>query len=185
MAKKKTVYVIAALAVIAVLVVAGVMLFGGKDGVSSEVKESKRIDVSIKTDKGEIVMELRHDLMPETVENFVKLADKSFFNGLVFHRVEDWLVQTGDPTGTGSGGSRDRIKFEHTPEISNVRGSVGMARLSGDKDSASSQFYIVKADQPSIDGDYAMFATVTKGMDVVDKIEQGDKMTEVKVIGIR
>lgn len=142
-------------------------------------KNEKTVDVSIKTEKGEIVLELRPDLMPITVENFMKLVDKGFYNGLKFHRVEDWVIQGGDPEGTGRGGPGWKIKFETSPELTHVKYAVGMAR-SDDPDSAGSQFYILKKDSHGLDGRYAIFGTVIKGQDAVDKIEIGDKMTEVK-----
>ncbi len=142
-------------------------------------KNEKTVDVSIKTDKGEIVLELRPDLMPITVENFMKLVDKGFYNGLKFHRVEDWVIQGGDPEGTGRGGPGWSIKLETSPELTHVKYAVGMARSSA-PDSAGSQFYILKKDSHGLDGQYAIFGTVIKGQDVVDKIAIGDKMTEVK-----
>lgn len=145
------------------------------------VSEYKEIQVSIKTDKGDIILSLRPDLMPVTVDNFVGLVEKNFYNGLTFHRVEDWVIQGGDPTGTGAGGSDKKIKLETNKNLSNVRGAVAMARTQ-ERDSATSQFYILRKDQTSLDGSYAVFGKVIKGMDVVDKISKGVKMTEVKVI---
>lgn len=142
-------------------------------------KNEKTVDVSIKTDKGEIVLELRPDLMPITVENFMKLVDKGFYNGLKFHRVEDWVIQGGDPEGTGRGGPGWKIKLETNPQLTHVQYAVGMAR-SDDPDSAGSQFYILKKDSHGLDGQYAIFGTVIKGQDVVDKIAIGDIMSEVK-----
>lgn len=143
--------------------------------------EYKEIQVSITTTKGDIVLSLRPDLMPVTVDNFVSLTEKSFYNGLTFHRVESWVIQGGDPKGNGTGGSDKKIKLETDANLLNVRGAVAMAR-GQDKDSASSQFYILKKDTHSLDGGYAVFGNVIQGMDVVDKISIGDKMTEVKVI---
>lgn len=119
--------------------------------------------------------------MPITVANFEKLAEAGFYNGLVWHRVEGWVVQTGDPTGTGAGGSKQTIKLETHPKLTNVRGGVGMARKP-DRDSASSQFYVLKANARSLDGDYAIFGKVTEGMDVVDKITAQDKMLTVTIV---
>lgn len=140
-----------------------------------------RIDVvKIETDRGLVVMEVYPKLMPITVPNFEGLAKSGFYDGLTWHRVEDWVIQTGDPQGTGHGGSDKTIKLEVSPELKNVRGAVGMAR-SQDPDSASSQFYILKRDAARLDGQYAVFGKVVSGMDVVDQIQKGDKMPKVTV----
>jgi peptidyl-prolyl cis-trans isomerase B (cyclophilin B) len=136
--------------------------------------------VTIETSKGQVIIEVYPELLPVTVENFVNLVQQGFYDGLVFHRVEDWVVQTGDPTGTGMGGSEQTIPLETHPELNNVRGAVGMAR-SADPNSASSQFYILTQDAPSLDGDYAIFGKVVQGMEIVDQIQQGDAMTKMYV----
>lgn len=141
----------------------------------------EEIIVSIQTEKGEIVVSLRPDLMPITVDNFVGLVNKGFYNGLKFHRVEDWVIQGGDPKGNGTGGSDKKINLETKPELKNVKYAVAMAR-SEDLNSASSQFYILKKDSSFLDGKYAVFGNVIKGKEVVDKITIGTKMTEVKVV---
>jgi peptidyl-prolyl cis-trans isomerase B (cyclophilin B) len=135
--------------------------------------------VTIDTAKGQIVIEIYPKLMPKTVANFNKLVDKKFYDGLTFHRVEDWVVQGGDPEGTGSGGPGWTIALETNTKLLNLRGAVGMAR-STEPDSAGSQFYILKANEPVLDGQYAIFGQVIKGMDVVDKLQQGAKMTKVR-----
>ncbi|AGL03120.1 peptidylprolyl isomerase [Desulfoscipio gibsoniae] len=138
--------------------------------------------VLISTDKGSITMELYPEKMPVTVENFLKLTNDGFYNGLTFHRVEHWVVQGGDPRGNGTGGPGWTIKLETHPDLKNVRGAVAMAR-SAHPDSAGSQFYILKTDAGWLDGQYAVFGIVTEGMDVVDELDIGDKMNEVKVVG--
>lgn len=138
--------------------------------------------VIIKTDKGQIVMELYPEKMPVTVENFLKLTSDGFYNGLTFHRVEHWVVQDGDPKGNGTGGPGWTIKLETHPDLKNVRGAVAMAR-SAHPDSAGSQFYILKTDADWLNGQYAVFGMVTEGMDVVDNLDVGDKMNEVQVAG--
>jgi peptidyl-prolyl cis-trans isomerase B (cyclophilin B) len=135
--------------------------------------------VTIDTARGQIVMEVYPDLMPVTVANFDKLVKAGFYNGLTFHRVEDWVIQGGDPKGNGTGGSGQTIKLETNPQLKNVRGAVAMAR-SSDPNSASSQFYILKQDQSSLDGQYAVFGMVVQGMSVVDQIQIGDRMLTVK-----
>jgi len=148
---------------------------------NDDLTNQKIVTVNIKTSKGDINVELYPDLMPITVENFVELVKKNFYNGLTFHRVENWVIQGGDPKGNGTGGSDKTIKLETNANIKNVRGAIAMAR-SMDRDSASSQFYILKQDASWLDNDYAVFGKVVTGMDVVDKIAIGDKMAEVKEI---
>lgn len=133
-------------------------------------------------DFGEIVVRLYPDNAPVTVQNFKELVSNKFYDGLTFHRViNDFMVQTGDPSATGSGGSDKNIMGEFSENgfnnrLSHVRGVVSMARRGGDPEtsetynSASSQFFIVQADSTYLDGKYASFGKVLKGMDVVDKI---------------
>lgn len=134
---------------------------------------------TIETTKGKIVFEMYPEDTPKTVANFEKLAKEGFYNGLIFHRVEPgFVIQGGDPTGTGTGGSAQtipaEIKRKHT------KGAVGMARSQA-LDSASSQFYITLDAQPGLDGAYTVFGQVIEGMDVAEKIQIGDKMTKVTV----
>lgn len=118
---------------------------------------------------------------PKTVENFVTLANKGFYDGLTFHRVQPGvLVQGGDPKGDGSGGPGYSIKAEFNQQ-KHVRGAVAMARFVS-PDSAGSQFYIMLANAAELDGQYTVFGKVTSGMDVVDKIVRGDKMKTVKIV---
>nr|WP_300957838.1 peptidylprolyl isomerase [Faecalibaculum rodentium] len=122
-------------------------------------------------------------IAPETVQNFVKLANEGFYDGLTFHRlIEGFMAQGGDPNGDGTGGAEEDIQGEFLSNgfnnsLKHVRGTVSMAR-SGDPDSASSQFFIVQEDTPSLDGEYAAFGTVTSGMDVVDKILEDARPTD-------
>lgn len=135
--------------------------------------------VTIQTVKGPVVIEVYPKQMPVTVANFEKLVQSKFYDGLTFHRVEDWVIQGGDPKGDGTGGPGWTIPLETGPELKNVRGAVAMAR-SSDPNSAGSQFYILKKDMPSLDGQYAVFGKVVEGMDIVDQIQPGDKMVSVK-----
>lgn len=122
---------------------------------------------------GTIKLELDADVAPVTVANFAKLADEGFYNGLTFHRIiSGFMVQGGDPNGNGTGGSSEKIVGEFSENgrpnsISHVRGTISMARSQA-YNSASSQFFIMQADTPSLDGQYAAFGHVTEGMDVVD-----------------
>lgn len=124
---------------------------------------------------GEIDLELYPDAAPITVENFTKLVSEGFYDGLTFHRIiSGFMIQGGDPLGNGTGGSKTRIKGEFKQNgfdnpIKHARGVISMAR-SMMPDSASSQFFIMHADAPHLDGAYAAFGKVTSGMDTVDKI---------------
>ena len=118
---------------------------------------------------------------PKTVENFITLAKKGFYDGLAFHRVEPgFVVQGGDPKGDGTGGPGYKIKAEFNKQ-KHVRGVIAMARAN-DPDSAGSQFYITRQPAHFLDGKYTVFGIVTSGMDVVDKIRVGDKMKSVKIV---
>jgi len=137
----------------------------------------KTIDVELAVKNyGTINLELYPDLAPITVENFVSLAKEGFYDGLIFHRViEDFMIQSGDPEGTGMGGSGKNIKGEFSLNgvynpLPHERGVISMARGSYSMDSASSQFFIVHKDTTSIDGQYAAFGKVTSGIEIVDKI---------------
>jgi peptidylprolyl isomerase/peptidyl-prolyl cis-trans isomerase B (cyclophilin B) len=127
-----------------------------------------------------IKIELYPDSAPDTVANFEKLSNSGFYNGLNFHRVEPgFVVQGGDPNGDGTGGPGYKIKAEFN-ERKHVTGTLAMARAS-DPNSAGSQFYICLAPAPFLDRQYTVFGQVTEGMDEVQKIRRGDKMTSVAV----
>ena len=129
---------------------------------------------------GEIRIEFYPEDAPKTVENFVTLAKKGFYNGLNFHRVvPDFVVQGGCPKGNGTGGPGYTIKAEFNKQ-KHVRGTVAMAR-SQHPDSAGSQFYICYGNTPHLDGQYTVFGKVVSGMELVDRIKQGDKMTSVTI----
>ena len=137
-------------------------------------RETYTATVTVK-DYGTIVMELDAKTAPITVENFVKLANEGFYDGLTFHRImSGFMIQGGDPEGNGTGGSGTNIKGEFMQngvrnDISHKRGVVSMARAN-DPNSASSQFFIVHEDSEFLDGQYAAFGHVTSGMEVVDAI---------------
>jgi len=136
---------------------------------------------TIITDKGTIKFELFEKKAPITTANFIGLAEKGFYDGTIFHRVEPgFVIQGGDPLGTGMGGSDKKIPLEISPELKHTKGAVAMAR-SNDPNSASSQFYITLAPQPSLDGKYAVFGQVIQGQDVVEKIKIGDKMQKITI----
>ena len=126
-------------------------------------------------DYGTISLELYADIAPITVSNFAKLVNDGFYDGLTFHRIiEGLMIQGGDPLGNGTGGSDENIKGEFAMNgvqnsISHVRGTISMARATS-YNSASSQFFIMQEDTPSLDGQYAAFGKVTDGIEIVDKI---------------
>lgn len=130
-------------------------------------------------DGGIIKIQLYPAVAPITCANFEKLVKEGFYDGIIFHRViNGFMIQGGDPTGTGMGGSDETIKGEFksngvTNNLSHTRGTVSMARTNV-KDSASSQFFICHEDSTYLDGEYAAFGVVTEGMDVVDRIAAVD-----------
>ena len=134
-------------------------------------------------DYGTITVELDQEAAPITCANFVELANSGFYDGLTFHRImEGFMMQGGDPEGTGYGGSEHEIVGEfsengHENNLSHTRGTISMAR-SDDPDSASSQFFIVHEDSTFLDGKYAAFGTVTDGMDVVDAVCEAAQPTD-------
>ena len=141
---------------------------------------------------GVMKAELYPEIAPTTVENFVGLAAKGFYNGLIFHRViPGFMIQGGDPEGTGMGGPGYTIKGEFTAngfrnDLKHTRGVLSMARAM-DPDSAGSQFFIMHEDSPHLDGQYAAFGKVIEGIEVVDKIasvktDYSDRPYEPQVI---
>lgn len=141
---------------------------------NTEGKVSNKVEISIKN-YGKITLELEPNAAPQTVENFVKLVNRGFYDGLTFHRIiKDFMIQGGDPLGNGTGGSEENVVGEFSSNgiennISHKRGVISMAR-SMDPNSASSQFFIVHKDSEFLDGNYAAFGHVTSGIEVVDKI---------------
>jgi peptidylprolyl isomerase len=122
---------------------------------------------------GRVAIQLLPALAPNTVARFKTLVRQGFYDGVVFHRVIDgFMAQTGDPTGTGTGGSGHKLRAEFSKEKF-VRGTVGMARTS-DPDSADSQFFIMYAAAPDLDNKYTIIGQVQSGMEYVDKLKKGD-----------
>lgn len=141
---------------------------------TTDTKGKHHAKIKVK-DYGTIEVELDGDTAPITVANFIKLVNDKFYDGLTFHRIiSGFMIQGGDSLGNGTGGSDETIKGEFSSNgvennISHKRGVISMAR-SSDPDSASSQFFIMHQDSTYLDGEYAAFGKVTKGMKVVDKI---------------
>jgi peptidylprolyl isomerase len=142
----------------------------GGTAMAADLENTLYMDVSA----GRVVIALRPDLAPATCAQIKELVRRHFYDGIVFHRViEGFMAQTGDPTGTGSGGSDlPDLKAEFSQQAHFVRGTVGMARTS-DPNSANSQFFIMFAPAPSLDGQYTIFGEVTSGMEYVDQIKKG------------
>ena len=136
--------------------------------------------VILTTKHGKVVMRLRPDWAPKHVAQIETLVKQKFYDGIVFHRViPGFMAQTGDPTGTGTGGSNlPNLPAEFNATHFN-RGILGMAR-SEEPDSANSQFFITTADAGSLDGKYTAFGEVVSGMDVVDKIKAGTRRTTAR-----
>ncbi|HVI50242.1 MAG TPA: peptidylprolyl isomerase [Candidatus Sulfotelmatobacter sp.] len=121
---------------------------------------------------GRVVIELRPDLAPKHVERIKELVRQGFYDGLVFHRViEGFMAQGGDPTGTGAGGTGQKLPAEFSNE-KHVRGTCSMARAQN-PNSADCQFFIMFAPAPHLDRQYSIWGQVTEGMDLVDKIKRG------------
>lgn len=165
--------------VLVLFVILGINIFVNKQNKELEnanlLSGKHYVEMKVK-DYGNITLELDADMAPITVTNFVNLVNEGFYDGLTFHRIMDgFMVQGGDPEGTGYGGSSKNIKGEFTlngieNDISHVRGVISMARSSDSYDSASSQFFIVHEDSTFLDGGYAAFGKVIAGMEVVDKL---------------
>jgi len=136
--------------------------------------------VTIHTEKGDIVLELSEDEAPNTVANFVHLTEKGYYDGLTFHRViADFMIQGGCPQGDGRGGPGYVIADELSRNLRHERGVISMANAG--PNTGGSQFFITHVPCPHLDGKHAVFGKVLEGMDVVDAIERGDKMTRVTV----
>ena len=141
----------------------------------------------VTTDKGTFVLEFYPDAAPVAVDNFVKLINQKFYDGLTFHRKVDApglnIIQGGCPKGDGSGGPGWTIIDEYTNpnQRPHVRGTMAMARVPDTPNSSGSQFYICLKPQPHLDGNYTTFGGVIQGMDVVDRLEIGDVMTKIRL----
>jgi peptidylprolyl isomerase len=142
--------------------------------------------IILETTQGQVTIATRPDLAPGHVARITELVRQGFYDGIVFHRVIDnFMAQTGDPTGTGMGGSGKKLPAEFSRE-KHKRGAVSMAR-SSNPDSADSQFFICYTDLPFLDGQYTIWGQVTEGMEAVDKIKKGepvnnpDKIVSAKI----
>lgn len=142
-------------------------------------RAGKRVRATVTIDKGSFVIELLPEDAPLTVDNFVQLARRSYFNGIMFHRVvPNFVIQDGDPRGDGNGGPGYQIRCEIN-EVRYDTGAVGMA-LSG-KDTGGSQWFVTHSPQPHLDGGYTVFGRILSGMDVVDRVARGDIIRRLSV----
>ena len=152
------------------LLLAFLMTAFGGTAMAADLENTLYLDVPA----GRVVIEMRPDLAPNHVAQIKALARRGFYDGVPFHRVIDgFMAQTGDPTGTGTGGSGNKIKAEFSNE-KHVRGTVSMARAQ-DPNSADSQFFICFAPAPFLDGQYTIWGKVVSGMEHIDAIKKGDQ----------
>lgn len=144
-----------------------------------QIDPKKNYLVTMETNKGTIELELYPEYAPQTVNNFVFLAQEGFYDGVTFHRViNDFMIQGGDPTGTGRGGPGYRFndEFKNNP-LKHEAKVISMANAGPNTN--GSQFFITHSPQPHLNNKHTVFGKVTQGQDVVDNISQGDKMTKV------
>jgi|688.fasta_scaffold28927_5 peptidyl-prolyl cis-trans isomerase B (cyclophilin B) len=162
---------------LSIIAVAGVFL-----GLAS-VAAAADLTAEIKTNKGTIEVALTPDKTPITVANFVNLAQKGFYNDVSFHRViPDFMVQGGDPTGTGAGGPGYRFEDEFDPSLRHTGPGV-LSMANAGPGTNGSQFFITHVATPWLDGKHSVFGRVIKGQEVVDAIKQGDKIESVTIKG--
>jgi len=146
-----------------------------------QIDPKKTYRAKIETDKGDIELELYAQYAPQTVNNFVFLAREGFYDGVTFHRViSDFMVQGGDPTGSGRGGPGYQFEdeFKGNP-LKHEKGVISMANAGPGTN--GSQFFITHSPQPHLDGRHTVFGKVVKGQGVVDAIRQGDSMVKVEI----
>jgi peptidyl-prolyl cis-trans isomerase B (cyclophilin B) len=142
----------------------------------------KDIRIIVKTDKGDIEGVLYPSKAPVTVANFLNLAKRGYYDGLKFHRViPDFMVQGGDPTGTGSGGPGYRFEDECTPELKHDKPGIFSMANAGPGTNGS-QFFITHVPTPWLDGKHTVFGSVTKGQDIVNAVAQGDKIKSIEIL---
>jgi len=146
-----------------------------------QIDNTKQYQCLMETSKGAIKIELYANTAPNTVNNFIFLTNEGFYDGITFHRViNDFMVQSGDPTGSGSGGPGYRFddEFDGNPHI-HQRGSLSMANAGPNTN--GSQFFICHESQPHLDGKHTVFGQVTHGQEIVNSIQQGDNIVKVSI----
>jgi peptidyl-prolyl cis-trans isomerase B (cyclophilin B) len=156
---------------------------------SADAQQRQDQFVLLRTDRGNILIRVAYSMLPYTAGNFLDLVNRGVYNGLSFHRVESWVVQGGDPNGDGTGsfvdpetGRTRYLRLETHPRLThNLPGMVAMARSSA-PNSASCQFYILKRAMPQLNGKYAVFGRVIKGMGTVQAIGRGDRILSATIV---
>ncbi len=147
----------------------------------TQIDPAKKYEATIETNRGVIVVKLHAAEAPRTVNNFVALARDGYYDGVTFHRViKDFMIQGGDPTGTGRGGPGYTFKDEFDPKLKHDKPGV-LSMANAGPGTNGSQFFITHVPTPWLDGKHSVFGQVTKGQDVVNKIEQGDVMLSVTI----
>ena len=146
-----------------------------------KIDPTKKYTATMETNRGPIVLQLHAAQTPRTVNNFVCLAEDGYYDGVTFHRViEDFMIQGGDPTGTGRGGPGYTFKDEFDPKLKHDRPGVLSMANSGPNTNGS-QFFITHVPTPWLDGKHGVFGRVISGQDIVDAIEQGDVILSLRV----
>jgi len=146
-----------------------------------QIEKNKRYQCKMETSRGTIELELYAEHAPHTVNNFVFLAGEGFYDGVGFHRViPDFMIQGGDPTGTGTGGPGYRFEDEcENNPLKHETGVISMANAGPNTN--GSQFFITHGPQPHLDGRHTVFGKVTSGQDIVDAVEQGDTIIRISI----
>jgi peptidyl-prolyl cis-trans isomerase B (cyclophilin B) len=152
-----------------------------KNPPEMQIDTSKSYQVNMKTVRGNIKLTLYPEFAPKTANNFVYLAQEGYYNGVTFHRViSNFMIQGGDPTGTGTGGPG--YKFEDEVKGNPLRHEAGVISMANaGPNTNGSQFFITHSPQPHLDGKHTVFGKVIEGKDVVDSINQGDQIISVEV----
>ncbi len=164
--------------ILSILTIAGVFL-----GLASAASAADKLIATIQTNKGNIELELTPDQTPVTVANFVNLAQHGYYNGVKFHRViNDFMVQGGDPTGTGAGGPGYRFEDEFDASLKHDGPGV-LSMANAGPGTNGSQFFITHVATPWLNGKHSVFGKVIKGQDVVNSIKQGDSIEKVTITG--
>jgi peptidyl-prolyl cis-trans isomerase B (cyclophilin B) len=146
-----------------------------------KIDPAKNYTATIKTNRGDIVLKLYASQAPRTVNNFVCLAQDGYYDGVTFHRViKDFMIQGGDPTGTGRGGPGYTFKDEFDPKLKHDKPGV-LSMANAGPNTNGSQFFITHLPTPHLDGKHSVFGQVTQGQDVVNKIEQGDFINAIEI----
>ena len=148
--------------------------------LKTDKNDLSETEATLKTVHGDIVFRFYPKHAPNTVTRIIELIQQNFYDGIVFHRVvPNFVIQAGDPTGTGMGGSGQNLNAEFN-ELQHIKGTVAMARAQ-DPNSADSQFYIALATLPHLDKNYTIFGQVVRGLEVLSKVSQGDKILSLSL----